>query len=66
MHQVTLTVADDGQGFGSEVADGRFGLIGLGERARQLGGVLTLGAAEQGGAKLSLQLPVPYVEAADA
>ncbi len=63
---VTLTVADDGQGFGSEVADGRFGLIGLGERAKQLGGVLTLGAAEQGGAKLSLQLPVPYVEAADA
>lgn len=64
--QVTLTVADDGQGFGSEVADGRFGLIGLRERAKQLGGVLTLGSAEQGGAKLSLQLPVPHVEAADA
>jgi signal transduction histidine kinase len=64
--QVTLTVADDGQGFGSEVADGRFGLIGLRERAKQLGGVLTLGAAEQGGVRLCLQLPIPYVEAADA
>ncbi|MEZ4593485.1 MAG: sensor histidine kinase [Chloroflexota bacterium] len=64
--QVTLTVADDGQGFSSEVADGRFGLIGLRERAKQLGGVLTLGAAEQGGAQLCLQLPIPHVEAADA
>ncbi|MBK8899619.1 MAG: sensor histidine kinase [Anaerolineaceae bacterium] len=64
--RVTLTVADDGQGFGSEVVDGRFGLIGLRERAKQLGGVLTLGAAEQGGAQLRLQLPIPHVEAADA
>ena len=64
--QVMLTVADDGQGFRSEVSDGRFGLIGLRERAKQLGGVLSLGTAEQGGAKLSLQLPIPYVEAADA
>lgn len=63
---VTLTVADDGQGFSSEVADGRFGLIGLRERAKQLGGLLTLGVAEQGGAKLTLQLPIPHVEAADA
>ncbi|MCB8976512.1 MAG: sensor histidine kinase [Ardenticatenaceae bacterium] len=63
---VTLTVADDGQGFSKEVADGSFGLIGLRERAEQLGGVVTLGAAEQGGAKLSVQLPIPYVEAADA
>ncbi len=63
---VTLTVADDGQGFGHEAADGRFGLIGLGERAKQLGGVLTLGAAEQGGVRLCLQLPIPHVEAADA
>ncbi|MFZ1396731.1 MAG: sensor histidine kinase [Candidatus Promineifilaceae bacterium] len=64
--QVTLIVADDGQGFAEEVADGRFGLMGLRERAKQLGGVLTVGAAEQGGAKVSLQLPIPHVEAADA
>lgn len=63
---VWLTVADDGQGFGAEMADGRFGLIGLRERAKKLGGVLTLGTAEQGGAQLQLQLPIPHVEAADA
>ena len=63
--QVTLTVTDDGQGFQSEGADGRFGLIGLRERAKQLGGALTLGAAEQGGARLCMQLPIPHVEAAD-
>lgn len=63
---VSLIVADDGQGFAEEVADGRFGLIGLRERAKQLGGLLTLGVAEQGGARLCLHLPIPYVEAADA
>jgi signal transduction histidine kinase len=63
---VSLTVADDGQGLKGDVADGRFGLIGLRERAKQLGGSLTLGAAEEGGAKLTMQLPVPVVEAADA
>ncbi|WP_420644376.1 histidine kinase [Candidatus Leptofilum sp.] len=64
--QVSLTVADDGQGFADEVADGRFGLIGLRERAKQLGGVLKIGPAQQGGAQLCLELPIPHVEAADA
>ena len=63
---ITLTVSDDGQGFGEDGADGRFGLIGLRERAKQLGGSLTLGAADEGGARLIMQLPVPIVEAADA
>ncbi|MCB9007980.1 MAG: sensor histidine kinase [Ardenticatenaceae bacterium] len=63
---ITLTVSDDGQGFGDEGADGRFGLIGLRERAKKLGGSLTLTAAKEGGAQLRLQLPVPVVEAADA
>lgn len=63
---ITLAVSDDGQGFGDETADGRFGLIGLRERAKQLGGSLTLGSADEGGARLILQLPVPVVEAADA
>ncbi len=65
-NHITLTVSDDGQGIGDEVADGRFGLIGLRERAKQLGGALTLGAADEGGAKLIMQLPLPAVEAADA
>jgi signal transduction histidine kinase len=63
---ITLTVSDDGQGFGNEAVDGRFGLIGLRERAKQLSGTLTLGAADEGGARVIMQLPVPMVEAADA
>ncbi len=63
---ITLSVSDDGQGLRDEVRDGRFGLIGLRERAKQLGGSLTLGAADEGGARLIMQLPVPVVEAADA
>ena len=64
--QVTLTVSDDGRGYGAEGADGRFGLVGLRERASQLGGLLTLGSAPEGGAMLCLRLPIPPVEAADA
>jgi signal transduction histidine kinase len=63
---ITLTVSDNGQGFGEDGADGRFGLIGLRERAKQLGGALSLGAADEGGARVIMQLPVPVVEAADA
>jgi signal transduction histidine kinase len=64
--RITLSVADDGQGFAADVRDGRFGLIGLQERAKQLGGTLQLGPAPEGGALLRLQLPVSAVEAADA
>jgi signal transduction histidine kinase len=63
---ISLSVADDGQGFVADVGDGRFGLLGLQERAKQLGGTLQLGEAVEGGAKLQLQLPIPLVEAADA
>lgn len=65
-NHITLTVSDNGQGFGDDGADGRFGLMGLRERAKQLGGSLTLSAADEGGARLVMQLPVPVVEAADA
>lgn len=64
--QITLIVSDDGQGFGDEVADGRFGLVGLRERANQLGGSLQLSPAAEGGAMLHLRIPIPVVEAADA
>ena len=53
-------------GFCNEMMDSRFGLIGLRERAKQLGGLLQIGQADAGGAMLHLQLPVPVVEAADA
>ncbi len=64
--QITLTVADDGRGFIGEVVDGRFGLVGLRERAKQLDGSLQLGTADEGGALLRFQLPIPIVAAADA
>ncbi len=57
--QITLTVTDDGQGFNIEMGDGRFGLIGLRERAKQLGGSLQLSSTIAGGALLRLQLPIP-------
>ncbi|VAW39876.1 hypothetical protein MNBD_CHLOROFLEXI01-2474 [hydrothermal vent metagenome] len=62
--QITLTVSDDGQGFNDE-GDGRFGLVGLRERAKQLGGSLQLSSAAQGGAMLRLQLPISSSEVAD-
>ena len=64
--QITLRVADDGQGFKERMGDGRFGLIGLEERAKQLGGTLQVGPAPEGGALLRFQLPIPVLEAADA
>jgi signal transduction histidine kinase len=64
--QVWLIVSDDGHGLNGEVADGRFGLMGLRERANQLGGSLMLGQADEGGVLLRFQLPIPHVEAADA
>lgn len=64
--QIVLTVADDGRGFKEEVVDGRFGLVGLRERAKQLDGSLQLGTADEGGALLRFLLPIPIVEAADA
>jgi two-component system NarL family sensor kinase len=41
--EVTLTVEDDGQGFdAARIPSGRYGLVGLNERARLLGGTLDL------------------------
>jgi two-component system NarL family sensor kinase len=44
--RVTLTVEDDGRGFDpAHVAGPRFGLLGMRERAKLLGGTLDVGAA---------------------
>ncbi|MGH2521739.1 MAG: sensor histidine kinase, partial [Anaerolineales bacterium] len=58
---ITLTVADDGKGFGdqAQVGDGGFGLRGLRERAAQLGGELVLEARSGGGAQVRFRLPMP-------
>jgi signal transduction histidine kinase/ligand-binding sensor domain-containing protein len=58
---VTLTIADDGRGFvpadapGTE--QGHFGLVGMRERARKLGGTLTVDSRPGQGTTISLTIP---------
>ncbi len=54
---VTLTVADNGRGFTpDEVADGRYGLQGMQERAAALGGVLEVDSGPEHGTTVRLAL----------
>ena len=55
---VSLTIRDNGLGLGAAEAPG-FGLLGLEERARQLGGRLGTDAAPGGGYSLTITLPTP-------
>ena len=59
--QITLTIRDDGKGLDHHAEKGSgVGLIGLGERASQLGGEMRfLPGSEAGGAKLTFILPLP-------
>lgn len=61
--RLILTLSDDGQGFNDEMEDGRFGLVGLRERAKQLGGTVQLSSSAKGGAKLCMQLPISIGDA---
>ena len=59
--QITLTIHDDGKGL-DQLTEKRsgVGLIGLGERASQLGGEMRITTQpEAGGAKLTFILPLP-------
>lgn len=53
---VTMSVSDDGRGF--EHQRFGFGLLGMAERARALGGKLKVSAAEGGGSLVSVVLPM--------
>src|SRR5688572_22229928 len=57
---VTLRIEDDGDGFdaGAVPAD-RFGLVGMRERARLLGGTLVIESAPGEGTAIDVRLPVP-------
>jgi two-component system NarL family sensor kinase len=56
---VTLSVKDDGQGFDPEhIPAGRFGLVGLNERAHLLGGQLRLESRPGRGAYLEVTVPL--------
>ena len=57
---VRLSVSDDGRGFDADkqVADGHFGLIGMRERAEQIGGVLTIHSAIERGTQIAIDVPL--------
>lgn len=60
--EVRLVVADDGRGFDPETApQGRFGLVGLSERARLLGGSLRLETSPGQGTRVKVSLPVEKI-----
>lgn len=60
----TLSIADDGQGFIAEqLSPERFGLVGMGERARLLGGRFELESSPEQGTRITAIIPL---EAGDA
>jgi two-component system sensor histidine kinase UhpB len=66
-HQISLTIADNGVGIihSDRVKPGSFGLRGMNERAKALGGTMTLSAASGGGTvvtiKVKLTSPRPTI-----
>jgi signal transduction histidine kinase len=58
--EIEMRVVDDGCGFGPEARGkhGSFGLFGLGERAAQLGGSVTVESAPQAGTRITVRLPL--------
>ncbi|MHB8972385.1 MAG: hypothetical protein ACYC4N_18235 [Pirellulaceae bacterium] len=62
-----MHVQDDGQGFDPQTTDPeRYGLAGIRERTRLLGGRLTLQTAAGTGTLLAVQLPKDVGELADS
>jgi signal transduction histidine kinase len=60
--QARLTVEDDGRGFAaSEVPKDRYGLIGMNERARILGGSLDIRSSPDGGTRVEATVPLEKV-----
>jgi two-component system, NarL family, sensor kinase len=60
--QVLLNITDDGHGFDyTEIPRGRFGLVGLNERARLLGGRLSLETSPGKGTRVLVSVPLSPV-----
>jgi signal transduction histidine kinase len=57
---VQLSVSDNGRGFDTagQIADGHFGLIGMRERADEIGGVLTIQSTAQRGTQITIDVPL--------
>lgn len=57
--EVRLTIEDDGQGFDpTDVPPGRYGLIGLNERTKLLGGSLQLKSCPGAGTRIEVTVPL--------
>jgi two-component system NarL family sensor kinase len=57
--QAALVIQDDGLGFDpTQVPPGRFGLVGLSERAKLLGGALELQSEPGQGTRLEVRIPL--------
>ena len=60
---VSLNVHDDGSGLAdsgrNNRADGHFGLVGMEERAKRIGGKLTIGDRPGGGTVVLIEVPLP-------
>src|SRR5574338_740795 len=57
--RLTLEVLDNGRGISAAGQSGKsIGLVSMAERARELGGTLTVGDGPAGGTRLILQVPV--------
>jgi two-component system, NarL family, sensor kinase len=56
--EIRLTVSDNGQGFDpDQIPHGRYGLLGLNERARLLGGSLQIHSQPGAGTRVEVRLP---------
>ncbi|HEY6751659.1 MAG TPA: GAF domain-containing sensor histidine kinase [Rubrobacteraceae bacterium] len=57
--QVQLTIEDDGLGLdASDTAEDRYGLVGMNERARMLGGALDLSTSPGAGTRVRVTIPL--------
>ena len=60
--RVRLSVRDDGRGFDSQAtgngSSGHFGLVGMRERAEQIGGTLSIHSEEGLGAEIVVDVPI--------
>ncbi|MFP5222098.1 MAG: sensor histidine kinase, partial [Acidobacteriota bacterium] len=57
----TMTIADDGRGISPRALESpdSFGVIGMRERVRSVGGEMDITAPEDGGTIVSVRLPIP-------
>jgi signal transduction histidine kinase len=61
-HNIALEIRDNGKGFTPENCpgpeDGHFGLLGMSERAKRLGGQITITSAPANGTIIRVELPI--------